>query len=433
MARRGPLYSQHVPEPKTFTAYVDRLAGLLAVRERDPESVAAALDGEVSLELRRRVSLDIRRAQGAFPTPPRLARRLVADELRTKKTIYIDPALGCGDLLLAVAGQLALRPSVGETLRAWGRRLVGRDLDPEFARVARLRLALLAECRVGCRGHLSESRLEELLPQITVGDGRELKPTAATTVLLNPPFGRVAVEGVTWTGGLVSEAAVFSATVIENSARGTRFAGILPDVLRAGSSYAGWREHVSDRLQVSAVETVGQFDPWTDIDVFILRGRVARTRTEVAWWPVAPVAEKTVGDLFSVAVGAVVPHRDPLRGPFHPYVCAHDLPGAGEYCAGSRKRRSHHRVFGPPFVVVRRTSRPVGRGQRLRANLIRADTPVAVENHLIVLQPKDGKTKSCQRLIEVLTAPATTVWLDERIRCRHLTVGAIRAIPWPDD
>jgi hypothetical protein len=432
MTRRGALYPPWVPAKQTFAAYIDGLTDLVGVRAPDPAAVAAALDGEVAGELRRRVALDVRRSQGAFPTPRALARRLVADELRTRKTVYVDPALGCGDLLLAVAEQLPLRRSVGETLEAWGRRMVGRDLEAEFVRATRLRLALLAEHRLGQRGYLTESRLARLLPQIAIGDGREFRSTAAMTVLLNPPFGRVAVDDVRWAGGRVSAAATFAATVIENSARGVHIAAILPDVLRAGSNYAGWREHVAARFAVSTVETVGQFDPWTDIDVFLLRGRVARSRTDVAWWPAAPTTTQNIGDLFSVSVGAVVPHRDPLRGAYHPYLCAHDLPRAGDHRAGDIKRRSDRRLFEPPFVVVRRTSRPVGAGQRVTANLIRANSPVAVENHLIVLKPADGLVKSCRALIDVLTAETTTRWLDERIRCRHLTVGAVAAIPWPD-
>jgi hypothetical protein len=29
-----------------------------------------------------------------------------------------------------------------------------------------------------------------------------------------------------------------------------------------------------------------------------------------------------------------------------------------------------------------------------------------------------------------LKDPRTTTWLNERIRCRHLTVGAVRDLPW---
>jgi hypothetical protein len=83
----------------------------------------------------------------------------------------------------------------------------------------------------------------------------------------------------------------------------------------------------------------------------------------------------------------------------------------------------------PPFVAIRRTSRP---GDRHRAigTLITALQPVAVENHLIALRPKDGTVKACRELLYSLKDDRTTHWLDERIRCRHLTVAALNELPW---
>jgi len=55
-----------------------------------------------------------------------------------------------------------------------------------------------------------------------------------------------------------------------------------------------------------------------------------------------------------------------------------------------------------------------------------------VENHLIVLTPKDGSSDTCRRAIDLLDSTLARQWLDERIRCRHLTVRAILEMPWLD-
>jgi hypothetical protein len=53
-----------------------------------------------------------------------------------------------------------------------------------------------------------------------------------------------------------------------------------------------------------------------------------------------------------------------------------------------------------------------------------------VENHLIVLRPKDGTIGACREVLGILKDERTTRWLNERIRCRHLTVAALDELPW---
>jgi hypothetical protein len=55
---------------------------------------------------------------------------------------------------------------------------------------------------------------------------------------------------------------------------------------------------------------------------------------------------------------------------------------------------------------------------------------VAVDNHLLVLEPK--AERGIEELVQVLRRPETTEWLNQRIRCRHLTVDAVNQIPWHD-
>jgi hypothetical protein len=88
-------------------------------------------------------------------------------------------------------------------------------------------------------------------------------------------------------------------------------------------------------------------------------------------------------------------------------------------------------VVRPPFVVVRRTSRPSTNGEaRIVYNLVLGSQPVAVENHLIVLRPIDGSLSTCRAAIKVLKSSSVTKWLDNRIRCRHLTVDTVASIPF---
>jgi len=96
-------------------------------------------------------------------------------------------------------------------------------------------------------------------------------------------------------------------------------------------------------------------------------------------------------------------------------------------------RISEHRpfsgpAFNPPFVVIRRTSRP---GDKFRAvgTAILGAKPVAVENHLIACTPKDGSVETCRVLLRQLRKPETNDFLNRTIRCRHLTVSSVKHLP----
>jgi hypothetical protein len=94
----------------------------------------------------------------------------------------------------------------------------------------------------------------------------------------------------------------------------------------------------------------------------------------------------------------------------------------------SEKRRHEGLAYKPPFVVLRRTSRP-GHPYRAAATVILGTKPVAVENHLIVCEPHDKSAETCRALMKQLHTQRVNDFLDQRIRCRHLTVGAVAAIP----
>jgi hypothetical protein len=44
--------------------------------------------------------------------------------------------------------------------------------------------------------------------------------------------------------------------------------------------------------------------------------------------------------------------------------------------------------------------------------------------------PRDGSLASCEALMRQLAEDAADRYLNERIRCRHLTVKAVRDVPF---
>jgi N-6 DNA Methylase len=413
-----------------FGPYVDGLVELL-YQQGSAESAASielALDGGVAAEFRASVSLEARRSSGAFFTGRSMADALVADlDISIDQRPIVDPACGPGDLLLAVARSLPTTGNAVETLRSWGERLIGRDLDRQLVRAAQLRLALLAAERTGQKFDLDEAAIARALPGLEVGDGKALNFEEPVFLVLNPPFGQIVGE-TSWASGRMSRAAAFAASSFDTVPEGSEVRAILPDVLRSGSHSAKWRNHVASLLDEARVEVWGKFDDWTDVDVFILRARRG-SGSSIEWW--ASSAETSlISEWFIVKVGTVVPHRDPKEGPESPYIRAKDLPQQGECFAGGKSLRHAGPRFKAPFVAIRRTSRPSDEGARINATVVRSSKPVLVENHLIVCRPKDGRLETCRRLAQELRGPETAEILDQRIRCRHLTVSSVKDLPF---
>lgn len=128
-----------------FVPYVEQLERLTG-RPRallDAAELSAHLDGEAGRRLRDVVAIEDLRKLGAFFTGELLAKRLV-DLVPHDRRRYVDPACGCGDLLLAASMRLRVEPSLEATLVHWNRHLLGRDLVPAFVRAARARLVLAA-------------------------------------------------------------------------------------------------------------------------------------------------------------------------------------------------------------------------------------------------------------------------------------------------
>jgi hypothetical protein len=433
-----------ISRKRGFTAYRAYVAGLRDLagefqRSDDwKERANAALNGQASLELRQVIPLKKRRRFGAFFTGSDLATRLISRCTGLDgNSIIHDPNVGMGDLLLATAKKLPLGRTLNETLKRWGQQLTGTDIHPEFIEGAKTRLVILAQQRHGLKS-FGVISVAGLFPGIRVADGLTQHKLfkQATHLTLNPPFGLTdAPKGCKWAGGRITAAAMFVITALERAQPGAELVAILPDVLRSGSFTEQWRKRVEELAAVKRVEPYGIFDESADVDVFILRlkRRAKNSAAKSVPWTSAPVQTgTTIGDYFDVHVGRVVPHRDPKKGKWHPYIHARSVPTWKIMREFEQSRRHEGKVYKPPFVVVRRTSRP-GHPYRAAATVIAGKKSVAVENHLIVCEPKAKTLRMCKTLMVQLQTQAVNTFLDERIRCRHLTVGAVAAIPFVEE
>ena len=135
-----------------------------------------------------------------------------------------------------------------------------------------------------------------------------------------------------------------------------------------------------------------------------------------------------IEDFFDIKVGPVVPFRLENKGNWYPFVnCS--KTNWWDRNLNFSKIRFNGKVFKPPFVVIRRTSSP-SENYRAIAAIITGKENIAVENHLLVLMPKDNKIETCRELMVRLKDKRTNDWLNNRIRCRHLTVSSVSKLPW---
>lgn len=437
-----------MPKLKAFEAYTSELEALAKETIAAPlhaidfnKDIIVALDGGSSAALRRMVPIEERREIGAFFTSSSLAEQTLdfLKEPIPEGSVFLDCACGAGDLLLAAARRLPVYSDLPRTLSVWGEQLIGFDLQPEFIRAARARLVLLAIERGARKNRKSVALDNKLFPLIQIADGLSQwgDLSRVTHITINPSFAKQIVpDSCSWATERVSSAAVFLHACVSNATPGTKIVAILPDVLRSGSNYKKWREEIATAATVEEIKLIDKFDTWTDVHVFMIRLTVsaAENRGICSSWCNGNTAENAirVGDKFNIEVGRVVPHRDPKKGRWYPYIHSRVLPRWETVRTFPKHWRFAGKVFKPPFVAVRRTSRPDDQ-YRAVGTLISGRQEIAVENHLIVLTPKDGLVRTCRELLEVLQTVETNDWLDERIRCRHLTVPALQELPYGRD
>lgn len=416
------------------------VSGARFMHDENSVLVEKVLNGQPSHELRKNYDIQLLRDTGTFFTGRDLAQELIVEERESiiAASKILDPACGAGDLLLACLKYMPLSKDklLVSTLNEWGEKLAGFDLNPLFIRLAKARLVLAAIKKGAIKSPGISINLSAIFPDIRQGNGLDEKSLSrdASLIVMNPPYSYIDTppECDEWTSGKVSLAAVFMAKYCSFAKPNTRIAAILPEVLRTGRRYAKWRREIERLSVIRDIFSVGIFDKLVDIDVFVLRATISRVRNEqfTAWWDEESFGTSTsyLGELFKVHVGPVVPHRHPLEGDEYPYIHARSVPPWEIIDRIEETRRFSGTVFQPPFVVIRITSRPGG-GERAVGAIINVNSAVAVENHLIVLQPKDGSVKTCEKIMAYFRSDSANNWLNERIRCRHLTVSSVLEMP----
>jgi hypothetical protein len=429
----------------TFERYVAGLEALAEAALRgkghlDPRRVAAALDGDVARVFRSTVTASQRKRTGAFFTGETIARSAVARwrSVNLCRGRIYDPAVGTGDLLLPIAAKLGCDRSLPATLERWSDKLSGCDINSVLVRAARARLVLAATVVSGRRPVQRRASLDALFPMLECASGLADNAVLRTAshVVLNPPFvpGRVA-DDCRWATGRRSLAAVFLDHVLQSAAPGTRVSAVLPDSLRIGPQYRHWRAAVLSRGRDVCALPLGAFAD-ADVHVFLLRLIVGIERPGASsdpWhWPTRiSNAGNALGDRCHVRVGPYVPHRD-RAGNWHPLLDVSHAPPGGCAERTAPRRRFTGPFERPPFVVVRRTSSPHDH-KRVVATLVHRGAPRIVENHLLIIRPREGGVAACKEVMRVLDDPRTDPWINDRTGCRHLTVGVIRDLPWWPD
>lgn len=394
-------------------------------------SALLAVDGFASEELRRLVDLDIRRKFGAFFTNSELATRVLSSLQRSlnRDSLIYDPACGAGNLLIAVSNILhLLLPDPN-----FSPNLFGTDINAEFVEAAKIRLQI---------NDLLKNKNDSLKSldaqyQILKSDGliNNQFYANATHVILNPPFNLIdSDESFNWAKGKVSAAAVFVDKAIDYVNNSTSIIAILPEVLRSGSRYEKWRATIREKCRVDKLDLLGQFDKYADIDVFALYLRKKRKALPRLVQSNLQIIKRTesfksrVEDLFDVCVGPVVDNRDPKEGETLRYVVSKGLKGWEKINEFDLTRKHKGKSFKGPFIVIKRTSR-MQDTYRATATIINYPKPVFVDNHLIILKPKNGRIEDCWRALNCLKDARTNEWLNDHIRCRHLTVKIVSKIP----
>ncbi|HIF9118491.1 TPA: N-6 DNA methylase [Photobacterium damselae] len=385
----------------------------------------------IDLVLRELLTIEEMREAGSFFTGQELATQAVnLLPAITSKSVVLDPTCGAGNLLIEVSRKLGVESDLSATLKIWGKVLWGFDLHLHFIEATKLRIVVEALNR----GVVQDCDLDEafeLLSNIQVRDALTVhseKLKGVTHVLMNPPFTIMpSPKENYWKNGKVTAAGIVFDKYLRELPKGCKVSAILPDVLRSGSRYKDFREFVSGSMKTD-INIWGRFNKKTDVDVFLLSG-VLGDNKQVAIWHLAEDAKSTIADLFNVRTGPLVAYRDPEEGPEYPYFYPKICPLWETVREVIETRRFSGKTLSPPFVVIKRTSSPSDRN-RASATLINLSGPVAVENHMIIATPKDGKVRTCKKLIKVLQSQQTNDFLNERIRLRHLTVGVVEDIPF---
>ncbi|RYZ73395.1 MAG: SAM-dependent DNA methyltransferase [Proteobacteria bacterium] len=404
------------------------------------ETLHAHLNGGAAKNLLNLVDRKKIRESGAFFTGETLGRRLV-DSIAWKSTGSLsawDPTCGAGDLLLRWSEKLPVFPNLCETLKYWGRFLHGQDIHAEFIAVAKRRLILAAIGRGSLRRKGSIKNADRLFPNLRQLDflSEDTMPPSTSVILMNPPFTVIETppDCKDWSSGLVSFAAVALYRCLKEALPGQQVSAILPDVLRSGSRYAKWRNRIGRLMSEGSAEVIGRFNDSTDVDVFILNAVAGADRNESIQWMIEPESQysRSLNSICNIRVGTVVPHRLKPSKKEVAYLATSNSPAWSEIDTVTRRIFFEGASVKGPFIAVRRTSSPSDKSRAI-ATVVTSRQEVVLENHLFSILPRDKKLLTCRSVAKYLKSEYVKKWLNQKIRCRHLTVSALKQLPIPDD
>lgn len=410
--------------------WLDQVARATDAEDRKALYISA-VRGDFTGGVYSRLNRESRRATGVFFSGEEWARILLAKIPKGRWKRYVDPSAGVGDLLTAIASRFQRSKSLPLTLRAWSRRLVAVDLEPEFIRLLWIRIVSLALVRHRHYGHPNAS-IFEVPDTFKVGDFLEitLEIERGDCIITNPPYQRIPSEGGQNGGGMRSAAALHLERLLSVAPKGVGLVALVPDVLRCGRNYRKFRDQLFSVLPNVEIESHGQFSCGVDVDVAVISGVTGKkAQTGVRAASGEGGAIQLISDRFHISVGSVVPHRDLENGELRPYITARSLQRWGVLREPMQWAGFSSKKIACPFVVIRRTSSPSDK-KRAVATIIDVGISVLVENHLLVAQPLSGEISECEELLESLKDERTDRWLNANMRCRHLTVGVIKEMPF---
>ncbi|MEZ8055382.1 MULTISPECIES: N-6 DNA methylase [Vibrio] len=405
----------------------------LEENQLDSSTLSSLVDlDSIDLVLRECLTIDEMREAGSFFTGSKLAASAVNSFQSpiTFDSVVLDPTCGAGNLLIECSRRLGVESTLSETLNKWGKVLWGFDIHESFVEATRLRIVIEALNRGVVKDCSIEDALE-FLNNIKCQNALSVSPESLTNVthaIMNPPFTRwPSPKEYYWKEGKVNAAGVIFDKYLRMLSEGCYVSAILPDVLRSGSRYEGFRSFCSSILEAQC-SVWGRFNTKTDVDVFVLSG-VAKEEgiSQITWFEdigeYIPLSER-----YDVRIGPLVAYRDPEEGDLYPYFYPKNSPTWHTVTEPTEFRRFSGKVLNPPFVVVKRTSSPSDRF-RASATIINLKEAVAIENHMIVIKPKSSTLRDCKKILKILKSSQTNDFLNERIRLRHLTVSVIKDIP----
>lgn len=344
-------------------------------------------------------------------------------------SVVLDPTCGAGNLLIMTSRLLDIDRSLAKTLESWGLVLYGFDIHPSFIEATKLRLTLEAIHR-GAEKDCNIGDALSYFPNIKVKDAMSADSMELSTVthaIMNPPFTSWNTPNKEyWTKGKVNAASVVLYHYLDKLPENCELSAILPDVLRSGTRYALWRQLISEQLTAKC-DVFGMFNSKTKVDVFTLQGIKKQNNSSICWFEERP-SDTQLSDKFDVCIGPLVAYRDPFEGPSYPFIHTKNAPAWGIISEFNEYRPFKGKVISPPFIAIRRTSSPSDK-DRVVCTIITGSKPVAVENHLIVVRPKNSSLSSCKKLTKHLRSEYINEFINRRIRCRHLTATVIKEIP----